>query len=98
DSLHSSLGALTFGNSYSGYSFIVTNNTVSIGSNSVDYSAASGGVYTDLGAQPPQHAPSGQGWSSSVIPTATDHLSGVQNVTGSSFADVLVAGGSSSTL
>ena len=29
-SLHFSLGALTFGNSYSGYAFTMTNNTVSV--------------------------------------------------------------------
>ena len=77
---------------------IVTPSNASIGSNSVDYSAASGGVYTDLGAQTTRHAPAGEGWSSSAGPRSQPSTSPVSRmVTGSSFADVLAAGGSSST-
>jgi beta-lactamase class A len=62
---------------------------------SVDYSAATAGVYVDLAAQFTEHAPAGQGWSGgpgSVTPVSIDHLSGIQNVTGSSLDDLLVGG------
>jgi beta-lactamase class A len=62
---------------------------------SVDYSAATGGVYVDLAAQFTEHAPARQGWAGgpgSVTPVSTDQLSGIQTVTGSSFDDLLVGG------
>jgi hypothetical protein len=95
DSAHISLGTLSFDSSYTGDVFTVTAHTVSILSNAIDYRAATGGVYTDLAAQFTEQAPVGQGWSGgpgSVTPVSTDELSGIRNVVGSSFDDLLVGG------
>ena len=56
NSQHTSLGTLAFNSSYTGDVFTVTGNTVSILSSGIDYSAATGGVYTDLAAQFTEHA------------------------------------------
>ena len=61
DSLHFSLGALTFGNSYSGYAFTVTNNTVSVAPMANDatwLASPATGSFDDAG-----------NWSSGSIPT-----------------------------
>jgi hypothetical protein len=100
DSGHNSLGTLSFSSSYTAGSFTVTNQILQT-TNSLGYSTAVGGVYVDLAAQFTEHAPAGQGWSGgpgSVTPVSIEHFSGIQNVTGSPFDDLLVGGTSSCTL
>jgi microcystin-dependent protein len=61
--------------------------------NTVNYSDAIGGVYVDLPTQKGQRSGSGQGWDGgplSLTPIATDNLTGIANVVGSAFNDLLV--------